>query len=724
MRRGIVVAEGRRGLVVLTPDGEFVEVSGRTGAVGEEIGFERPVRRAAAHRRLLLTASAAAVLLLVAVGLARMPVFQGPRVAAYVAIDINPSVEIGVDRKRAVVELLALNPEGEQVIDGVAYRKRPVGDVAAEIIRNAEAAEYLRHGGEVFVTSMAAAGIDGRFEEELVQEIDQAVHAAALRSGGETGLRGTGASAGPSGTTGTSEDAGADGSGEQPGGPAADPAADGPAASSGQSGRDIAVTIVRAPGELRETAKANGVSPGKMAVYLLAEKQGLPISLDDLKRGSIRQAVEPYGGISGLLGDGRSDEERKQELAELLAKEAAKAKANGAAGAGKRNSAGGGKQAADSGFTKATADAGKKAAKGAGRHGKPPSRADGKPGRARPSAETAEWSRQTFGRYAWLAAGRAQQEDGRKRQERQSARLDPRDRVPEKRQEEKSRQAQQQRQWLMVRQERDNRPDRTWQDWNRREQNDRQDRKDRQEPTAGREWMGRTDRKNREEQKDERNREAGRNRTDGQDRTDRPIRTHWLDQQDRQYGWLNRQDHEAGYGGQDRNSRQTKTNGRTQQIRRQQNGREEAKNRQETRQSDRDQADRHGQNRQQKQEQHQQKQEQKQQEQQKQQDQQIRQKRQNQQQKQQQKEQNHQKRQEQKRQDENRRERSGNDSRDDGDRSFGQNVRGRQDGVGKDADRQRDERRTGQDFRLAGFSRMSADAGASSGNAGPKLLPN
>ena len=32
MRKGIVMAEGRRGFVVLTPEGEFVEVPGRPDA--------------------------------------------------------------------------------------------------------------------------------------------------------------------------------------------------------------------------------------------------------------------------------------------------------------------------------------------------------------------------------------------------------------------------------------------------------------------------------------------------------------------------------------------------------------------------------------------------------------------------------------------------------------------------------------------------------------------
>ena len=446
MRRGIIMGEGRRGLVVLTPEGEFVEVPGRSGSVGEEIGFAPHVRRTSPGRRLLLSASAAAILLLAAVGLARLPVFGGPEVAAYVAIDINPSVEIGVDRKRAVVELNALNPEGERVIEGVAYRKRPVGDVAADIIRNAAAAEYLREGGEVFITSMAADGVDGQYEAELVREIDRAVHAAAPGSGEEPGQGGTEADADPDGsaavnpgsgreTGGANGNSGADpgaggspaqpgpqdGIATAPGGKSAVPKS-GPAGSSGQG---IAVTVVRAPGELRETAKANGVSPGKMAVYLLAEKRGLPISLDELKRGSIRQAVEPYGGLSGLLGDGRSDEERKRELAELLEKETA-AKARGKSA----DASGGGKASADGG-SKAPAQSGKKSPENRG--GKAPSAADkasagiGKPPGREWQAEGRNGQRQGTGRQSLTELVREKQREQPERRDRQEEKRKERD---------------------------------------------------------------------------------------------------------------------------------------------------------------------------------------------------------------------------------------------------------------------------------------------------------
>jgi len=435
VRRGIVMAANRRSLVVLTPEGEFVEVPGRPGEIGEEISFAL-LRRAALYRRLLLTASAAAVLLLAAFALPRLSIFDEPKVAAYVAIDINPSVEIGVDKRRSVIELHALNPDGERVIEGVEYRKRPVGEVTADIIRNAEEAQYLRDGGEVFVTSMAAAGTAEQFEEQLMQEIGQAVHAAAVqRSVGNEGSVIAGTDAEDPGQDPGSEvepQPGSDsGSVSKPGSKAAEdvPAESDPALRSkpnAASGPDIEVTIVRAPGELREKAQANGVSPGKMAVYLLAEKQGLPISLDDLKKGSIRQAVEPYGGISGLLGDGQSDEERKRELADLLAREAAKAQ-NHSAGSGNDQAA-----SANAG-KKASADAGKKASANAGKKDKPAARSNEKTGKAKKSEEKAE-VRQSAGQFAWQAAWKAEQAGGRNLREAVSNNRKPERQTPDWRQ--------------------------------------------------------------------------------------------------------------------------------------------------------------------------------------------------------------------------------------------------------------------------------------------------
>jgi len=473
------MAANRRSLVVLTPEGEFVEVSGRPGEIGEEIRFALQ-RRTALHRRLLLTASAAAVLLLMAFALPRLSIFDEPKVAAYVAIDINPSVEIGVDKHRSVVELQALNPDGERVIEGVEYRKRPVGEVAADIIRNAEEAQYLRDGGEVFVTSMAAAGTAEHFEEELMQEIDQAVHAAAQRSVANEGTVTAGTVAEDPGSDYGSDSGSGSGSGSQAGsGAAADaPDATGPALRSNPdaaSAQNIEVTIVRAPGELRETAQANGVSPGKMAVYLLAEKQGLPISLDDLKKGSIRQAVEPYGGISGLLGDGQSDEERKRELAELLAKEAVKAQNNSAgSGNGKAASANAGK--------KASADAGNKASPNAGEKDKQASRSNEKAGKAKKSVEKAEKVRQSAGQSAWQAAWKAEQAGGRNLREAVSNNRKPERQTPDWRQqrgaessvrtserqtfgrklqqqEEQKRQQEQQKQWEQRKREQQKQPE-------------------------------------------------------------------------------------------------------------------------------------------------------------------------------------------------------------------------------------------------------------------------
>jgi len=288
MNRGVVLEVKRRYCVVLTPDGAYVKVPGAANHnVGEEIVFERTARRVPRAARLVSSGIAAALVL--AFVLANIMPRGGPPVAAYVAMDINPSVEIGVTLEHKVIELRALNEDGERVVRGITYKKRPVAEVAAAIIDHAAAEHYLpEQAAEVLVTSMVMAKhADDAFEQKLVEEVDRAIVEAAV--------------------------------------PAADKGDDGTAAAP-----PVEVAHVKAPVSLRDSAKESGVSPGKLAFYLLAEEKGLPVTIDELKSTSIRQAAEPYGGIEHVLGKD-AEECSKQEHADLLEKreaekQAAKAK--------------------------------------------------------------------------------------------------------------------------------------------------------------------------------------------------------------------------------------------------------------------------------------------------------------------------------------------------------------------------------------------------------------
>ncbi|EXX87735.1 hypothetical protein BG53_11385 [Paenibacillus darwinianus] len=281
MNRGVVLEVHKKFCVVLTPDGSYRKVPGfHNRRIGEEIEFGGAASVTIRRPIWLPAAAAAAVILLLALALPRVWPFGGPEVAAYVAMDINPSIEFGIAANRDVLELRALNADGAAVIKGVAFKGKPIEDVASQIIKNVNAARYLElNDGDIFITSIL---VDGRaavgFEDEVASAVDQAV-------------------------TQTVEEAG--------------------------TGTPVQITHLKAPVELRDTSMAQGVSPGKMAVYLLANKEGAPIKLEALKQTSIHNAVKSLGGVKALMGAAAADEEGiKAELKKLLKTGEAAAKAN------------------------------------------------------------------------------------------------------------------------------------------------------------------------------------------------------------------------------------------------------------------------------------------------------------------------------------------------------------------------------------------------------------
>lgn len=101
MNRGTVMALHKRSAVVLTPDGQFVRVKRQARfAVGDEI-TDFPMERAVPRirRRLLQAGALVSMVLVVLIGFL---MFRTPPVVAYVTMDINPSIELGLDAKTKV----------------------------------------------------------------------------------------------------------------------------------------------------------------------------------------------------------------------------------------------------------------------------------------------------------------------------------------------------------------------------------------------------------------------------------------------------------------------------------------------------------------------------------------------------------------------------------------------------------------------------------------------
>ncbi|MBB6633657.1 anti-sigma-I factor RsgI family protein [Cohnella thailandensis] len=313
MSKAIVMSLKGRRAVVLAQGGRFVMVPREKHyQIGDEIEFEaeevRSLPRTASGRRVRWAAGAggAAVLCLLLFGGLWL---RTPPVVAYVTMDVNPSVELGVDGKDRVRQLRAVNPDAIPIIEGIDYKGESLESVTDQIVDKLASLKLLEgEDAEVVLTTVPVGKVDEEWESEISEMIKHSIEEA-------------GASAG---TAGTSEGT-AKGNGE-----GAETAETTPV-----------VTTVSVPKEVREQANAKGVSAGKMAFWLKAESQGHRVPLQKLKSESLNQISSSWGGVSSVLKESEDKDKIKsdEEWRELVSKAQEKEKKRQEAREKKQNSA-------------------------------------------------------------------------------------------------------------------------------------------------------------------------------------------------------------------------------------------------------------------------------------------------------------------------------------------------------------------------------------------------
>ena len=254
----LLEVRGRTG-VAITPEGRFVGVRCLPHhEEGQEIALpaaRREGRVGWGLRPGLVTAAACAAILLVLLPLAVGRVLASGLPMAYVTLDINPSLEFGVNRWERVVACRALNPEGEQVLSGLKWRGRPVDDVVSDAGVQAASLGFLDSGPAEVIVAAVPALDKGLLSPGLEKRLER------LRQGlGERMA----------------------------------------AASGGQGPSSLTVeTVLGDSVSLRQQAETLGLSVGKYIVLLEAQEDGLDIDAEDLEQGGVGQALIAAGGHPG-----------------------------------------------------------------------------------------------------------------------------------------------------------------------------------------------------------------------------------------------------------------------------------------------------------------------------------------------------------------------------------------------------------------------------------------
>ncbi len=238
--KGLVMSVEGEKTVVITLDGEFKEYNSLAAKVGEEITLPQ-------NKRTIPYWLAAAVLMLLVISgatLGSQMFFPAGEVYAYVSVDINPSVELAVSNQDIVKEVVALNEDGERLLSTISLTEKPLDDAVGELIGAAHNLGYLRTNDSAVVFGVTSLKEDEKKEQALRERLKEVVKEKVTSA----------------------------------------------------SPRIAAVSV----GEnLREEANKSGLSPGKYAILLEAQEEGLEITRESMAKGSVANVIKAAGGQPG-----------------------------------------------------------------------------------------------------------------------------------------------------------------------------------------------------------------------------------------------------------------------------------------------------------------------------------------------------------------------------------------------------------------------------------------
>ncbi|MTI68476.1 MAG: anti-sigma factor domain-containing protein [Firmicutes bacterium] len=143
--KGIVMEKNNNKVIIMTNDGEFLEVSERKNVqIGEEIIINNNMNKNNIMKRFIATA---AILVLVLTGTFGAYGYCTPY--GYVNVDINPSVEITYNLFNRVIDIKGLNDDGNKIVEKVEnYKNKSIDSIVNEIVDKAIEDKYIESENE------------------------------------------------------------------------------------------------------------------------------------------------------------------------------------------------------------------------------------------------------------------------------------------------------------------------------------------------------------------------------------------------------------------------------------------------------------------------------------------------------------------------------------------------------------------------------------------------
>ncbi|MEH7076134.1 anti-sigma-I factor RsgI family protein [Neobacillus drentensis] len=182
MKKGIIMEIDDEFLTLLTHEGEFLHTRrlSQQYAIGEEIHFfpmERVKTSNSLHplKNIFKFKPVWALLAAFVIMLGSLfPMYQNNKAYAYMSIDVNPSIELGINKKMKVVGIKGFNEEGKQIVSHLRnWKMKNVSKIAEAIILEMDKEGYLNTTKQVIIATVRTEEPEDKVEKELKKNIDE-----------------------------------------------------------------------------------------------------------------------------------------------------------------------------------------------------------------------------------------------------------------------------------------------------------------------------------------------------------------------------------------------------------------------------------------------------------------------------------------------------------------------------------------------------------------------
>lgn len=257
-KKALVMEINDQNVILLTRDGQFIsrQISGLCPQIGDEISIEEEKRKGVLFSVGIFLAAAALMAVFFAGKLWNQFIMPSltTGIATYVTVDINPSVELGLNKEKMVVSVMPLNRDGRLLLEGMNLKgmnlkgmdlKGRTSEDAVNMIVNAAADQgYLAPEKENQVIINISEKTPNESQDS---EISKAIPEQAAQTLAERNL-------------------------------------------------NVKIDVIKTDFDLREKATELGISAGKYAILVEAKEAGLQVDADSIRKSGVTKAIEKAGG--------------------------------------------------------------------------------------------------------------------------------------------------------------------------------------------------------------------------------------------------------------------------------------------------------------------------------------------------------------------------------------------------------------------------------------------